>query len=65
MRIDAIYNEDSIFAIKRIQTASIHAIILDIPYGIGYDDWDILHANSNSALGGSSLAQPKTSLIQT
>jgi len=35
----------------------VHAIISDIPYGICFDDWDVLHANTNTALGGSSSAQ--------
>lgn len=64
MKIDCIYNEDSIIAIKKIQRATIHAIISDIPYGICYDDWDILHTNTNKALGGSSWAQQKTSLFK-
>lgn len=48
---------NSITLIKSIETASIHAIISDIPYGISYDDWDVLHNNTNSALGGASSAQ--------
>lgn len=64
MKIDCIYNEDSIIAIKKIQRDTIHAIISDIPYGICYDDWDILHTNTNKALGGSSWAQQKTSLFK-
>ena len=47
---------NSITLIKSIETASIHAIISDIPYGISYDDWDVLHNNTNSALGGASSA---------
>lgn len=43
--------------VKKIADNSIHAIISDIPQGIGYDDWDILHSNTNSALGGQSKAQ--------
>lgn len=64
MNIDCIYNDDSISAIKNIDTHSIHAIISDIPYGIDYDDWDTLHTNTNSALGGSSIAQKKTTLFK-
>ncbi len=48
---------DSISIIKEIESSSIHAIISDIPYGIGCDDWDVLHRNTNSAYGGSSAAQ--------
>ncbi|WP_439257278.1 DNA-methyltransferase [Lonepinella sp. BR2271] len=48
---------NSLEEIKKIPDQSIHAIISDIPYGIGYDDWDVLHKNTNSALGGQSQAQ--------
>lgn len=34
-------------------------MVSDIPYGIGVEDWDILHQNSNSAYMGSSPAQQK------
>ncbi len=64
MMKDCIYNDDSIIAIKNIKSNSIHSIISDIPYGIDYDDWDTLHSNTNSALGGSSIAQQKTSLFK-
>lgn len=55
--IDQIINGDSISLIKEIESNSIHAIISDIPYGIGYDHWDVLHNNTNSAYGGASNAQ--------
>ena len=55
---------DGIDLIKNVETESVHAIISDIPYGIGYDDWDVLHNNSNSALGGSSSAQSKSNLFK-
>ena len=55
--IDKIICEDSIELIKLIDNEYVHAIISDIPYGICYEDWDILHNNSNSALGGTSNAQ--------
>ena len=57
--IDKIICGNSIDIIKSIDDESIHAIISDIPYGISYEDWDILHNNSNSALGGISNAQLK------
>ena len=60
MKIDTIYNENSIDSIKKIETESVHLILSDIPYGISFADWDILHKNTNSALGGSSPAQHKT-----
>ncbi len=57
MRIDTLIQGDSIEILKTFPDSSIHAIISDIPYGIGLDDWDILHNNTNSAYGGSSPAQ--------
>ena len=44
---------------KKIASESIHAIVSDIPYGISYDEWDVLHKNTNSALLGASQAQKK------
>ncbi|MDR0889950.1 MAG: site-specific DNA-methyltransferase, partial [Oscillospiraceae bacterium] len=55
--LDTIITGDSIEIVKSISDESVHAIISDIPYGIGYDDWDVLHNNTNSALGGASIAQ--------
>lgn len=55
--IDQIIHGNSIEIIKSIESNSIHAIISDIPYGIGCEDWDVLHSNSNSAYGGASKAQ--------
>lgn len=55
--IDQIICGNSIDVIKQIEDDSIHAIISDIPYGIGYDDWDVLHNNTNSGYGGASAAQ--------
>ena len=55
--IDKIICGDSIELIKSIDNEYVHAIISDIPYGICYEDWDILHNNSNSTLGGTSNAQ--------
>lgn len=48
---------DSIQLIQDFAENSIHAIISDIPYGIGCDDWDVLHCNRNTAYGGASSAQ--------
>ena len=36
---------------------SIELLLSDIPYGINLDDWDVMHANKNSALLGQSPAQ--------
>lgn len=55
--MDDIILGDSIELVKQFSTDSIHAIISDIPYGIGCDNWDILHNNTNTAYGGTSSAQ--------
>ena len=43
---------DSIKEIKKIDDNFIHLILSDIPYGISFDKWDVLHNNTNSALLG-------------
>ena len=55
--MDKIILGNSIELIKGFPDESVHAIISDIPYGIGYDDWDVLHDNKNTAYGGASSAQ--------
>lgn len=50
---------DCIEQMKELPDSSIHAIISDIPYGIGAEDWDVLHKNNNSAYLGTSPAQKK------
>ena len=59
MEINKLYNGDSIQLIKELEDDSIHLILSDIPYGIGYEDWDVLHNNTNSAVLGTSKAQEK------
>ncbi len=54
---------DSIEVIKHIQKESIHLILSDIPYGIGTEEWDILHDNTNSAFLGTSPAQKKAGAV--
>lgn len=54
---------DSIDLIRKVPDSSVHLILSDIPYGIGADDWDVLHDNSNSALLGSSPAQERAGAI--
>ena len=54
---------DSIQLIKSVDTESVHLILSDIPYGINYDKWDVLHNNTNSALLGKSPAQEKSGTI--
>ncbi|GHS89727.1 hypothetical protein AGMMS49957_13560 [Synergistales bacterium] len=55
--IDTMLQGDSLEIMKSIPDNYVHAIISDIPYGISYDDWDVLHNNTNTALGGTSTAQ--------
>lgn len=57
MNTDILIHGDSIQIVKTFLDSSVHAIISDIPYGIGLEDWDVLHNNTNSAYGGSSPAQ--------
>lgn len=54
---------DSIELIRKLQDASVDLILSDIPYGIGLDDWDVLHTNTNSAYGGKSPAQDKAGAV--
>jgi site-specific DNA-methyltransferase (adenine-specific) len=54
---------DSLDLLADIATQSAHLILSDIPYGIGAEDWDVLHANTNSAYRGSSPAQAKSGAI--
>jgi site-specific DNA-methyltransferase (adenine-specific) len=42
---------------RRLESESVHLILSDIPYGIGAEDWDVLHDNRNSAYLGTSPAQ--------
>ncbi len=54
---------DSVELIKTVDTESIHLILSDIPYGINFDNWDVLHNNTNSALLGRSPAQEKSGSV--
>jgi len=54
---------DSLEALRRMADSSVHLILSDIPYGIGAEDWDVLHDNTNSALLGSSPAQGRAGAI--
>lgn len=58
-----IINGDCIDTLKTLESNSVHLILSDIPYGIGIDEWDVLHKNTNSAFLGSSPAQEKTGTI--
>jgi site-specific DNA-methyltransferase (adenine-specific) len=50
---------DSREYIKTLPPNSVDLILSDIPYGISFDEWDVLHSNTNKALLGSSPAQVK------
>lgn len=54
---------DSIELIRKLPDNSVDLLLSDIPYGIGLDDWDVLHANTNSAYGGKSPAQDKAGAV--
>ena len=54
---------DGIAAVKQLDASSVHLILSDIPYGIGVDEWDVLHNNTNSALLGSSPAQARAGAV--
>ena len=60
---DAVYCVDGIQAVKKLPEGSVHLILSDIPYGIGIDDWDVLHHNTNSAYLGASPAQAKAGAV--
>ena len=57
--INKIINDDSIVYMKKLPQNSIDLILSDIPYGISFDEWDVLHNNTNTALLGTSPAQVK------
>ena len=61
--IDTIVNADCLHVLPTMADASVHLILSDIPYGISIDEWDVLHANTNSALLGSSPAQQKAGAV--
>lgn len=61
--IDRVVHGDGIAAVAELPEGSIHLILSDIPYGIGMDEWDVLHGNTNSALLGSSPAQVKAGAV--
>ncbi|MBQ7738950.1 MAG: site-specific DNA-methyltransferase [Desulfovibrionaceae bacterium] len=60
MEMNEILCGDSTVVIKSMEENSIHLILSDIPYGIAYDDWDVLHNNTNKGLLGVSPAQQKS-----
>jgi len=61
--INKLFVGDSIAGIKRLPDNFVDLILSDIPYGIGAEDWDVLHDNTNSAYLGSSPGQQKAGAI--
>ena len=55
--LNQVVNIDSNIGIKNLPDDYVHLILSDIPYGIGVEDWDVLHDNTNSAFLGTSPAQ--------
>jgi len=55
--IDKITLGDCRELLHKIPEESVHLCLSDIPYGINFDEWDVLHQNTNSALLGQSPAQ--------
>lgn len=55
--LDKITLGDCLEYIPQLDDNSIDLFLSDIPYGIGLDQWDVLHNNTNSALLGQSPAQ--------
>jgi len=58
-----IYQGDSNSLIRLVESETVHLILSDIPYGIGAEDWDVLHENTNSAYLGSSPAQKNAGAV--
>jgi len=61
LELNKIHFGDCLELLKKIPDESIDVFLCDPIYGIDYEDWDVVHKNSNSALGGSSPAQNKSS----
>ncbi|HEY6727299.1 MAG TPA: site-specific DNA-methyltransferase [Polyangiaceae bacterium] len=60
---DGIVCADSIEHVKQLPSDSVDMILSDIPYGIGLEDWDVLHDNTNSAYMGQSAAQGRAGAV--
>lgn len=61
--LNKVINADCISALRELPGEYAHLILSDIPYGIGAEDWDVLHENTNSAYLGSSPAQAKAGAV--
>lgn len=62
-RLNQVVQGDGIAGVSELPTQSVHLILSDIPYGIGADEWDVLHNNTNAALLGSSPAQERAGSV--
>ncbi|MDR1924126.1 MAG: site-specific DNA-methyltransferase [Planctomycetaceae bacterium] len=61
--LDTVNQGNSIELLKKVPDNVVDLILSDIPYGIGIDDWDVLHDNTNNAYLGSSPAQEKAGAV--
>lgn len=61
--LDTVTVTDGITAVQGLADASVHLFLSDIPYGIGLDEWDVLHDNTNSAYLGASPAQNRAGAV--
>jgi len=61
--LNQIINIESIAGLSKLPDNYVHLILSDIPYGIGVEDWDVLHSNTNSAYLGTSPAQIKAGAV--
>lgn len=61
--LNNVFFGDSTDLIHEIETESIHLTLSDIPYGIGAEEWDVLHDNTNTAYLGTSPAQERAGAI--
>jgi site-specific DNA-methyltransferase (adenine-specific) len=58
-----VHRADGTGAVGNLPEGSVDLILSDIPYGISFADWDVLHPNTNSALLGSSPAQRQAGTV--
>lgn len=54
---------DCLCEIPKLDKNSVHLMLSDIPYGIGTEDWDVLHTNTNSAYMGTSPSQQQAGAV--
>lgn len=63
LQVREIWQGDCLERMKEIETESVHLILSDIPYGISYEEWDVLHHNTNHGLLGASPSQQRSGSI--